>query len=278
MHRALDQALRLELAQPLGEQPVGDPGHGGEDLAEVEGSVEQLEEDRSRPAAADQLHRGVEARADHLRGISRHGGVEGSLRGGSAHRLSLAKPDLGPDGGPGCRPRGLAVPGISPHKAPALRGSVARWTADSRAQVAIAGLTDVRLRVGPAHGAHGPRCTWFPRSAYARLEPREGGELTAAAGLTRNLRCSPHRPSPRRQPWRIRRGPVTRKRGYSLLPGDRRPGAATGGDLSPGNGALPHFSVTRRSRRAGGRARGRSTSARSAWTAYGVVTAPCVGG
>jgi hypothetical protein len=63
---ALDQALGFELAKPLGEQPVGDPRHRCQELAEEERPVDELEEDRAGPAAADQLDCGVEARADRL--------------------------------------------------------------------------------------------------------------------------------------------------------------------------------------------------------------------
>src|SRR4051794_27393804 len=54
-HAALDDALPLELLQPLGEQPVGELGHELADAGEVKRAVHEDEQNRAGPALADQL-------------------------------------------------------------------------------------------------------------------------------------------------------------------------------------------------------------------------------
>src|SRR4051812_10442915 len=56
---ALDQAGLLELLEAAGEQAIRHAGNGFLQLAEMEWALGERVEDRSRPAAADQLHRTV---------------------------------------------------------------------------------------------------------------------------------------------------------------------------------------------------------------------------
>src|SRR4051812_5324234 len=58
---ALDDAARLELLHPLGEQAVGEVRDGAADLREAHrATLEQHVDDRARPALADQLDRLVQ--------------------------------------------------------------------------------------------------------------------------------------------------------------------------------------------------------------------------
>ena len=54
-HAALDDALRLQLLHPLGQQPVREVGHELLELGEARGPVHQDEQDRAGPALAHQL-------------------------------------------------------------------------------------------------------------------------------------------------------------------------------------------------------------------------------
>src|SRR6476469_6132875 len=63
---ALDDAGLLELAQPLGEKPVGEAGNGFGELAEAQRPLGQRRDDRAGPTLADQLDRGVKMGADSL--------------------------------------------------------------------------------------------------------------------------------------------------------------------------------------------------------------------
>src|SRR4051794_20424235 len=55
MHRALDDPPGFELLQALGEEAVGELGHGGGELAEAHGPVVEDAEDGAGPAAAAEL-------------------------------------------------------------------------------------------------------------------------------------------------------------------------------------------------------------------------------
>src|ERR671919_1678981 len=63
---ALDDPLRLELLQALGEEAVRQVGHEDLHLGETQRSIEQDEEDGARPALPDQLDRRVVCRATTL--------------------------------------------------------------------------------------------------------------------------------------------------------------------------------------------------------------------
>ena len=64
MHPPHHQVLLLQLAQALGEQPIGEARHGVDDRGEVVRAVGQRPEDRARPAPADQLDRRLKVGAD----------------------------------------------------------------------------------------------------------------------------------------------------------------------------------------------------------------------
>src|SRR3954451_3125698 len=58
-HAALDDALPLELLEPLRQEPVRELGDELPDAGEVERAVHEHEQDRTGPALADQLDRSV---------------------------------------------------------------------------------------------------------------------------------------------------------------------------------------------------------------------------
>src|SRR4051794_32577629 len=70
-HAPLDDALRLELLEPLAQESVGELGHEMADAGEVERAVHQDEQDRSGPALADELDGAVvEAAASRTAAVS----------------------------------------------------------------------------------------------------------------------------------------------------------------------------------------------------------------
>src|SRR4051794_871661 len=70
-HPALDDALGLELLEPLAEEAVGELGHEMADAGEVERAVHQDEQDRSGPAFADEFDGAVvEAAASRTAAVS----------------------------------------------------------------------------------------------------------------------------------------------------------------------------------------------------------------
>src|SRR5215217_8194732 len=69
---ALDDAPRLELLHPLGQQAVGEVRHGAADLREAHrAAVEQHVDDRARPPLADELDRLVQIGAALARALQR---------------------------------------------------------------------------------------------------------------------------------------------------------------------------------------------------------------
>ena len=69
--RAGDQAFALQLPEALGEEAVGEAGDGGEDLVEAGGAGNQDAQNGADPAAADQLDRVLEARAEGAEAVVR---------------------------------------------------------------------------------------------------------------------------------------------------------------------------------------------------------------
>src|SRR5207244_1747208 len=65
-HSTDDNALRLELAQPLRERPVGDLGDRPAELGEPARAGEKRPGDRPAPAPPDQLDRLLELEAEVL--------------------------------------------------------------------------------------------------------------------------------------------------------------------------------------------------------------------
>ena len=99
MDGPLDESLGFELPQALGEEPIGDAGDGGGDVAEVTRPVDQAEQDGAAPATADQFDGLVVAMADDRRCGCRRRGRRGRVRacfgGAGIHRISVAKRSLG---------------------------------------------------------------------------------------------------------------------------------------------------------------------------------------
>jgi len=62
-NRTRHDAFALELAQPVGQHPVGDLGNAGAQGRETAGLLEHDEEDRAGPATADELARPMKADA-----------------------------------------------------------------------------------------------------------------------------------------------------------------------------------------------------------------------
>src|ERR1700686_3747208 len=60
---SLDEPLGFQLAETLGQQPVGEAWNGVHELVEAPRAAHQHAHDRSRPAPADQLDGAMEARA-----------------------------------------------------------------------------------------------------------------------------------------------------------------------------------------------------------------------
>src|SRR5215211_671350 len=89
----LDDAARLELLHPLGEQAIGQVRHGGADLREAHrAALEQHIDDRAGPALADELDRLVEVGTARSRALQRR---DGDLAAGSARRAHAIRPRAG---------------------------------------------------------------------------------------------------------------------------------------------------------------------------------------
>jgi len=62
-HLAVYQSCGLQLLEPLGEHPVGQSRHAGEDLGEPARAAGHGQQNGGTPPAADQLHRRLEKAA-----------------------------------------------------------------------------------------------------------------------------------------------------------------------------------------------------------------------
>ncbi len=129
----------LELAQAAREQAVGEPGDARGELGEVVRALGERPEDRARPAAADQLDRGVEIGADRRR---RGRSVRGCAVGARVFARGLHP---GPD--PSERPRSLSRARADPGLDQAAHGPVS------------VGASLPRERLARRLGS-GPRARW----------------------------------------------------------------------------------------------------------------------
>src|SRR5688572_9560960 len=87
-----DVPVRLELAQALGEEAVGDAGYALGEFAEPQAAGGQGREDRPGPALADQLDPGVEVGANGCRRPAVRGRGLGGIRGRGLRHRSLTHP------------------------------------------------------------------------------------------------------------------------------------------------------------------------------------------
>ena len=80
---ALDEGGGFEFSKTLGEESVGEPRHGDDDLAEAFRPLTNSHQDAARPSFSDELDRGLESAAEFVIDVSQgiHLSIVSHLRG-----------------------------------------------------------------------------------------------------------------------------------------------------------------------------------------------------